>query len=194
MLVKASARLRYLSIPPRKMRLVADTVQGLPVEKALGILNFTPRIAARHLAKTVKSAAANALSKEGTDHLSPEALVIRKITVDAAPTAKRIRFRSMGRVYRYRKRYCHLTVELEGKMEVAAERKAGTAPSKPAARKTAKKTTGAKAGKAKGGVKKKKTATKTKSTKKTKKPAAAKTTAKKTGGKAKAGSKKKAEK
>ncbi len=132
MLVKSSAQLRFLSIPPRKMRLVADTVKGLPVEKALGILNFTPRIAAHHLAKTLKSAAANALSKEGTDRLNAENLTIKNIVVDEAPTAKRIRFRSMGRVYRYRKRFCHLKVELEGQMDVVEEKKA--APSKVSAK------------------------------------------------------------
>ena len=124
MLVKATARLRYVSIPPRKMRLVAGLVKGLPVEKALNILNFTPRIAAHHIAKTVKSAAANALSLEGTDHLRPESLHVKKITVDAAPTAKRIRFQSMGRVFRYRKRHCHLTVVLEGETDVPADSKA----------------------------------------------------------------------
>lgn len=182
MLVKATAQLRYLSIPPRKMRLVANTVKGLPVEKALGILNFTPRIAAHHLAKTVKSAAANALSKEGTDHLSPEALRIKNITVNAAPTAKRIRFRSMGRVFRYRKRFCHLIVELEGHTDVPAEKKAAKTPAKDAdapkksakgkstaKRKTAKTTTRAKA---------KKTATGTKTAAK-KKAAAPKTRKKK---------------
>lgn len=123
MLVKSSARLRFISIPPRKMRFVADSIKGLPVEKALGILNFTPRIAAHHLAKTLKSAAANALSVEGTEHLKPEDLMVKDVFVDAAPTAKRIRYRSMGRVYRYRKRYCHLTIELEGEMESAPDKK-----------------------------------------------------------------------
>ncbi|MEW5993230.1 MAG: 50S ribosomal protein L22 [Candidatus Zixiibacteriota bacterium] len=123
MLVTATARLRYVSIPPRKMRLVADLVQGMPVEKALNILNFTPRIAARHIAKTLKSAAANALSQEGTDHLKPESLHVKQITVDTAPTAKRIRFQSMGRAFRYRKRHCHLTVILEGETDVARAEK-----------------------------------------------------------------------
>ncbi len=118
MLVQATARLRYLSIPPKKMRLMANLVKGLPVEKALNILNFTPKIAAHHIAKTLKSAAANALSVEGTDHLRPENLLIKKITVDAAPTAKRIRFQSMGRAFRYRKRFCHLTVVLEGETDI----------------------------------------------------------------------------
>jgi len=114
MIVRAVAKLRFASIPARKMRLVGDTVKGLPVEKALNILNFTERIAARHIAKTLKSAAANALSLQGTDHLRPEALTVKNITVDEAPTAKRIRFQSMGRVFRIRKRYCHLTVEVAG--------------------------------------------------------------------------------
>jgi large subunit ribosomal protein L22 len=117
MLVKSTARSRYVSIPPRKMRLVADQVRGMPVEKALGVLHFSPRVAARHIAKTIKSAAANALSLEGTDNLKPEDLVVRSITVDDAPTAKRIRFQSMGRVYRIRKRYCHLTVNVEAEVE-----------------------------------------------------------------------------
>lgn len=118
MLVRSIAKLRFVSIPPRKMRLVGDMVKGMPVEKALNVLNFTPRIAARHLAKTVKSAAANALSIEGTDHLKPEDLMVKNIIVDAAPTAKRLRFQSMGRVFRIRKRYCHLTVQIEGEADL----------------------------------------------------------------------------
>ena len=118
MIFTSTARLRYVSIPPRKMRLVADMVKGMPVQKALDVLNFTPKIAAKHIAKTVKSAAANALSIEGSDVLRAEDLSIKNILVDAAPTAKRIRFQSMGRVYRYKKRFCHLTVLLQGESEV----------------------------------------------------------------------------
>ena len=147
MIVTSTARLRYVSIPPRKMRLVADMVKGMPVQKALDVLNFTPRIAAKHIAQTVKSAAANALSIEGTDVLKAEDLRIKNITVDAAPTAKRIRFQSMGRVYRYKKRFCHLTVLLQGESETTpvptkAKKKTkakdeGSADAKPA-KKTAK--------------------------------------------------------
>ena len=117
--VKAIARLKYVSIPPRKMRLVADMVKGLPVEKALDVLNFTPRIAAHHIAKTLKSATANALSQEGTTQLKPESLHVKTITVDSAPMAKRIQFQSMGRVFRIRKRHCHLTIVLEEIAETA---------------------------------------------------------------------------
>ena len=135
MLINAMARLRFISIPPRKMRLVAGYIKGMPVEKALATLNFTPRIAARHLANTVKSAAANALSKEGTDRLHPEDLIVKNIIVDAAPTHKRIRFRSMGRVFRIGKRHCHVTVHIEGHTDTDATAKT----SKPVEKKAEKK-------------------------------------------------------
>ncbi len=133
MIVRAVAKLRFASIPVRKMRLVSDTVKGLPVEKALNILNFTERVAARHIAKTLKSAAANALSLQGTDHLRPEALTVKNITVDEAPTAKRIRFQSMGRVFRIRKRYCHLTVEVTGVTDAPPIRSGAKSKAKPVA-------------------------------------------------------------
>jgi large subunit ribosomal protein L22 len=177
------------------MRLVADIVKGLPVDKALGILNFTPKIAAHHLAKTLKSAAANALSKEGTDTLSPEALRVRNITVNAAPTAKRIRFRSMGRVFRYRKRFCHLIVEVEGHTETGDQKKTTKASSKKAPaedkKKTAKGTKKAKPTKAAAEKKASKPATKKPAKKK---PATKKTAAKKTTKKATSTSKPKAAK
>jgi large subunit ribosomal protein L22 len=99
---------------PKKMRRVAALVKGKPVEEALNILNYTPKAAAHPLAKTVKSAAANAIAAVGSAKLRAEDLSISRILVDEAPTAKRIRFQSMGRVFRIRKRFCHLMVEVEG--------------------------------------------------------------------------------
>ncbi len=118
--MQAIARIRYLKIAPKKMRRVAELIKGKPVEEALNILNYTPKIAAHHLAKTVKSAAANAMSSVGTGKLKAEDLAITKVMVDSAPTAKRVRFQSMGRVFRIRKRYCHLLVEVEGEPEPEA--------------------------------------------------------------------------
>ncbi|MCX6826982.1 MAG: 50S ribosomal protein L22, partial [candidate division Zixibacteria bacterium] len=100
-----------------KMRQVADMVRGKYVQDALNILNYTPKAVAHHLAKTVKAAAANAIAGVGTSKLKAEDLTISKIFVDEAPTAKRVRFQSMGRVFRIRKRYCHVTVEVEGEPE-----------------------------------------------------------------------------
>ncbi len=112
--MQAKARIKYLRMSPKKMRRVAALVKGKPVEEALNILNFIPKAAAHPLAKTVKSAAANAIAAVGTAKLRAEDLSISKIMVDEAPTAKRVRFQSMGRVFRIRKRFCHLLVEVEG--------------------------------------------------------------------------------
>lgn len=132
MIVTSTAKLRFSSIPARKMRRVVELVKGLPVEEALNILNFTGKAAALPLAKTVKSAAANAMSKEGGDRLKPESLILKNVQVDQGPSAKRIRYQSMGRVFRYKKHYCHVSVELVGKLEapkaVRAAKAAKAAP------------------------------------------------------------------
>lgn len=126
-MMQARARIRFLKMSPRKMRQVADLIKGKPVQEALNILNFTPKSAAHPLAKTVKAAAANAIAGVGTAKLKPEDLSISKILIDGAPTAKRIRFQSMGRVFRIRKRYCHVMVEVEGEPEPIKERTAAKA-------------------------------------------------------------------
>ena len=176
-----SAQLRYVSIPPRKMRAVADLIKGKPVEDAMNILNFSPRIAAHHMAKTVKSAAANVLSQGGTAHIRPENLYIKSVVVDGAPIAKRIRFQSMGRVFRIHKRHCHLTVELGERPEtiVAAETpgaKQAEAKSAPKRKTTRKATTKKKATSKAKSTTKKSAKTKTAATKNT---AARKKTSKK---------------
>jgi large subunit ribosomal protein L22 len=140
---------------PKKMRQVATLIKGRPVEEAMNILNFTPKSAAHHMAKVLKAAAANAMSSVGTAKLKAEDLSVSKVFVDEAPTAKRIQFRSMGRVYRIRKRFCHLTIEVEGEPEPekpkarVRRKKQETAEEdtdKPKAKKTAKKSPKAKAG------------------------------------------------
>ena len=182
MAIQALARLKHVSIPPRKMRLVAALIKGKPVENALNILNFTPRIAARHLAKTLTSAVANALSSEGTDQLQAEDLFVKNIVVDEAPTHKRIRFQSMGRVFRYRKRHSHLTVIVGERVvkttdssAVRPTEKKEKAVAKPATKKTSAKKPAAKK-KTAAGKPIKKTASKVRTSTKSK------TTTAKTGG------------
>jgi large subunit ribosomal protein L22 len=111
-LAQPTARLQYSGIPARKMRQVTALIKGQPVEKALNILNFTSRFAALPLAKMLKSAVANKLSVEGTAHLHPEDLYVKEIAVDGGPALKRIRMQSMGRVFRYRKPFSHVTILL----------------------------------------------------------------------------------
>lgn len=129
--MQATAKLRYLMMAPRKVRLVADLVKGKSVEEAITILQFTNRAAARPLRKTIMSAAANALATEGTSRLKSEDLSVSKIQVDSGPIAKRIQFRAMGRAYRIRKRFSHITVV------VRADLKAAEAIEKSAAKKSA---------------------------------------------------------
>ncbi len=149
MMMQAKARIKYLRMSPKKVRHVARLVKGKPVQQALDILNFLPKAAARPLAKTLKSAAANAISSVGTARLKAEDLSIASIMVDAAPTMKRIRFQSMGRIFRVRKRMCHVTIEVQGepqKEETRASRRAKAAKSEDkGAKATAKKGRGKKA-------------------------------------------------
>jgi large subunit ribosomal protein L22 len=120
---RPTARLQYSGIPARKMRLVVALIQGKPVEKALNILNFTTRYAAQPLAKAIKSAVANKLSVQGTAHLHPEDLYVKEIAVDGGPALKRIRMQSMGRVFRYKKPFSHVTILL-GEYKVTPVRSA----------------------------------------------------------------------
>ncbi len=180
--ITPTAQAKFLSIPPRKMRQVADLILGLPAEKALGILNFMPKIAAHHMARTLKSAVANKLSLEGTDRLNPEDLHVDQVLVSAGPIAKRIQYRSMGRVYRIRKRYCHLAIyltEKAGKDQPVVTRAESAKTAKDA--KGTKTAAATKAKKTKGAAKTtaKKTAKKTTAKAGTKKPAAKKPAAKK---------------
>ena len=182
--MQATARIKYLMMSPRKVRRVVELIKGKPIEEAITILKFTNKAAAMPLLKTIQSAAANALAEEGTSRLKAEDLSIARIQVDEGPRAKRVRFRAMGRVYRYKHRFTHLTVVVKGE-----PREETPAKKKRPARKTTKKTAGTtKAREKKAATKKtpaKKTKTKTKATEK--KPAKAKTTTRKTAAKKSSG-------
>jgi len=82
-------------------------VRGKNVDEALSLLRFTPTPKARAVAKVVKSAAANA---ENNYQMSPSDLKIVSISADEAPTLKRYRARSRGRISPIRKPSSHITV------------------------------------------------------------------------------------
>ncbi len=98
---------KYARSSAQKARLVADQVRGLPVQKALDLLQFSPRKAAALIRKVVLSAVANAESNNGLD---VDSLVISKIMVDEGPSLKRIMPRAKGRADRIVKRTSHITV------------------------------------------------------------------------------------
>ena len=94
-------------VSPRKMRLIVNMVRGKKVEEALNILRFAPTPNAIVVAKTIKSAAANA---ENNFQMTPSELKIVKITTDEARMLKRFRPRARGRSNEILKRSSHITV------------------------------------------------------------------------------------
>ena len=94
-------------ISVRKVRPIVDMVRGKKVDEALNILKFTPTPIAKVVAKTVKSAAANA---ENNLMMAPMDLRIVSIFADEARTDKRHRVRARGRANHILKRSCHITV------------------------------------------------------------------------------------
>jgi large subunit ribosomal protein L22 len=105
--VRASSR--YVRMAPRKARLVADQVRGLPVPEARTLLEFSTRGAARDIQKLIDSATANA---EANHDLVGDEMRVAEITVDEGPTLKRWRARARGRATRIDKRTCHVKVAL----------------------------------------------------------------------------------
>ncbi len=106
------AHLRYLRVAPRKVRLVADQVRGLPVQAALDILTFAKKSAAQDISKLIRSAVANADQKGGID---VDNLVVRKVDVNQGPTLRRYLARARGSASRINKKTSHITVVLEEK-------------------------------------------------------------------------------
>jgi ribosomal protein L22 len=105
--VRASSQ--YVRMAPRKARLVADQVRGLPVPEARTLLEFSTRGAARDIQKLIDSATANA---EANHDLVGDEMRVAEITVEEGPTLKRWRARARGRATRIDKRTCHVKVAL----------------------------------------------------------------------------------
>ena len=106
------AKLRNCPISPRKMRLVADLIRGVEVEKALQILKFNPKHASVNLEKLLLSAISNWQVKNEDLNLEDENLFVDKIVVDGARMLKRLRPAPQGRGHRIRKRSNHVTIVL----------------------------------------------------------------------------------
>ena len=107
--MEVSATLKQAHISAQKARLVADQVRGLPVERALNVLMFSPKKAAAMVRKVLESAIANAEHNEGADI---DELKVSAIYVDEGRTLKRFRARAKGRGTRILKRNSHITVKV----------------------------------------------------------------------------------
>src|SRR5687767_5393046 len=108
----AIAKLRNYPSSPRKMRLIADLIRGKEVFKALNILKFSEKLAARPLEKLLRSAISNWESKSGAKIDEGKAFV-QTIFVDGGRQLKRLRPAPQGRGYRIRKRSNHVTIILD---------------------------------------------------------------------------------
>jgi large subunit ribosomal protein L22 len=107
---EARAIKRYIQGSPRKMRLLADLIRGKSVEKALDILHYSPKHASKVCELTLRSAVANLINAKDGGRINPENVIVKTITVDGGPMAKRILPAPMGRAFRVRKRTNHLTI------------------------------------------------------------------------------------
>ncbi len=108
------AAAKYVRISPQKVYKIIGVVKGQTVEKALTILKFMPQKAARIVAKTIRSAVANAELHPDYD-VDVDSLVVQNIIANQGPTLKRFRARARGRGARRLKRTSHITVILAEK-------------------------------------------------------------------------------
>ncbi|HOH55595.1 MAG TPA: 50S ribosomal protein L22 [Paludibacteraceae bacterium] len=108
------AKLNDVPTSPRKMRLVADMIRGMEVNKALSVLKFSSKEASRRMEKLLKSAISNWEIK--TEQKADNAnLFVSKVYVNEGTTLKRLRTAPQGRGYRIRKRSNHVTLYVDSK-------------------------------------------------------------------------------
>jgi large subunit ribosomal protein L22 len=112
--MEAIAKTRHLKGSPRKARLVIDLIRGVNVSRALNILKFTDKRAADPIAKTLRSAIANAtyLAEQQNIAIDPDDLWVKTCFVDmgAHKNRRRMRPAPQGRAYREQRHYCHITI------------------------------------------------------------------------------------
>ena len=119
----AIAKLNDVPTSPRKMRLVADLIRGVEVNRALDILKYTKKEASIRLETLLRSAIANweAKNEEDRKELENGNVCVQSIMVGQGRTLKRIKPRAQGRANRIRKRSNHVTIVLGTKSKTVKE-------------------------------------------------------------------------
>ena len=107
--MEANAKVTFVRIAPRKVKIVLDLIRNKPCDEAMAILKHTPKAACEPLAKLLKSAMANAENKD----MDVSRLYVAACSVDQGPTLKRIRPRDKGRAYRINKKTSHINITLK---------------------------------------------------------------------------------
>ena len=113
----AFAKLNNCPTSPRKMRLVADIIRGVDVDKALHILKFNPKEASARLEKLLLSALANWEVKNEGARMEESQLFVEEVTVDSGRMLKRVQPAPQGRAHRIRKRSNHVTLVVGSRTE-----------------------------------------------------------------------------
>lgn len=119
----AVAKLNDVPTSPLKMRLVADTVRGVEVNRAIDLLHFSKRQPSIRLEKLLRSAIANweAKNPDQSKELDNGNVYVKTIMVNEGRTLKRIRPCPQGRAGRIRKRSNHVTIILDVKKPTTVE-------------------------------------------------------------------------
>lgn len=105
--METTAKLWGVRLSAQKGRLVADQVRGMPVGKALDLLQFSPRKGARIIRKVLESAIANAEHNDGAD---VDELKVKRIMVERGTFLRRFRASAKGRASRIMKPTCHIFI------------------------------------------------------------------------------------
>lgn len=111
--MEAVAKLKNLSISPRKVRLVIDLIRGASATQGLAALKHTPKKCAIHIEKLLLSAVSNWEHKNEGQSLEEARLHVKQVWVDSAGMLKRLRPAPQGRAHRIRKRSCHVTLVVD---------------------------------------------------------------------------------
>jgi len=118
--MKVSATAKSVRVSTRKVRLVADTIRNKSAKDALSMLSLIDKRGADILAKTIKSAVANAVNNA---KLTEDGLIIDSLEVLESPFLKRFRPSTRGRVHPYKKRGSHIKVILRSEKQQEAKEK-----------------------------------------------------------------------
>jgi large subunit ribosomal protein L22 len=109
------AKLNNVPTSPRKMRLVADMIRGMDVNKALDVLRFSNKEASMRMEKLLRSAISNWEQKNEGLRMEDSSLIVKEVSVDSGRVLKRLRTAPQGRAYRVRKRSNHVTLVVDSK-------------------------------------------------------------------------------
>lgn len=107
--MEVQALTRYARMSPKKVREVVRTIQGRKANDAVDLLTVIPRKSARLIAKTLKSAIANA---ENNNNLSADSLVVKSALVENGPVLKRFKAGARGTAMPRRKKMSHIRIVL----------------------------------------------------------------------------------